>query len=197
MTTPTRSLRRLVACALLASLAACGGSSNTTSINLGGNVTGLTETGLILGNGVSSVALNANVSTFTFPSRVLIGSVYQVVVAALPPTLVCTVTNGSGAASSNSDINNVQVTCVPRNSLGGTITGLTSTGLVLANGSDTVSPAAGAQNFTFPGKIGQGFAYGVTVLTQPSKPVLQTCTVPSPSGIMPAASITNLQVICQ
>lgn len=194
MHTPIRSLRRVVACALLASLAACGGSSNTTSVNLGGTVTGLNDSGLILANGISSVAVATNASAFTFPSRVLIGSAYQVVVAALPPTLICTVTNGNGGATSNSDINNVQVTCVPRNSLGGTITGLTASGLVLANGSDVVKPAAGAQSFTFPGKIGQGFAYGVTVQTQP---LPQTCTIPDPSGRMGPANITSLQVTCQ
>ena len=194
MHSPVRSLRRLFACALLASLAACGGSSNTTSVNLGGNVSGLTEVGLILGNGVSSVALAANVSAFTFPSRVLIGSAYQVVVLALPPTLICTVINGSGGAVNNSDVNNVQVTCVPRNSLGGTITGLTAPNLRLANGSDTVSPTAGAQSFTFPGKIGQGFSYGVTVVDQPTG---QTCNVPNPSGIMGTTNITSLQVICK
>lgn len=194
MHTPVRSLRRFVACALLASLAACGGSSNTTSVNLGGNVTGLTEVGLILSNGISSVALAANVSTFTFPSRVLIGSNYQVVVQALPPSLICTVTNGTGFAGDKNDINNVQVTCVSRNSLGGTITGLTAPNLRLANGSDTVSPPAGAQSFTFPGKIGQGFSYGVTVVNQPTG---QTCTVPNPSGVMGSTNITSLQVICQ
>ena len=195
MHTPIHSLRRLAACALLASLAACGGgSSNTTSVNLGGNVTGLTEVGLILGNGISSVALAANVGTFTFPSRVLIGSAYQVVVVALPPTLICTVTNGSGGAVNNNDINNVQVTCVPRNSLGGTISGLTGTGLVLANGSDTVAPAAGATSFKFGAKIGKDFAYGVTVLAQPNG---QICTIPNPSGVMGATDITTLQVICR
>ena len=194
MHSPICFLRRIVACTLLASLAACGGSSNTTSVNLGGSVTGLTEVGLILGNGVSSVALAANVSAFTFPSRVLIGSAYQVVVQALPPSLICTVANGSGGAASNSDINTVQVTCVPRNSLGGTISGLTAPGLVLANGSDTVSPPPGATSFTFGTKIGKDFAYGVTVLTQPAP---QFCTVPNPSGVMGATNITTLQVICK
>ncbi len=194
MPSPIRTVRGIIACTLLASLAACGGSSNTTSVNLGGTVSGLTEVGLILGNGISSVALAANVSTFTFPSRVLIGSAYQVVVQALPPTLICTVANGSGGAVSNNDINNVQVTCVPRNSLGGTISGLTAPNLRLANGSDTVSPTAGAQSFTFPGKIGQGFAYGVTVVDQPTG---QTCTIPNPSGVMGSTNITSLQVICK
>ena len=34
--------------------------------------------------------------------------------------------------------------------VGGTITGLTSTGLVLANGATTVSPAAGDKTFVLP-----------------------------------------------
>ena len=34
--------------------------------------------------------------------------------------------------------------------IGGAISGLSATGLVLANGSDTVSPAANATSFVFP-----------------------------------------------
>lgn len=189
------TLRVFVAGALLVLLAGCGGSTNTTSVNLSGNVTGLTDSGLTLSNGVSRVVIAASSTTFTFPSRVLIGSVYEVQVAALPPTLICTVANGTGVSTTNSDISNVQVTCVPRNSLGGTITGLTKTGLVLANGSDTVSPAAGAQSFVFPGKVGQGFSYGVTILTQPPG---QTCSVDSNnSGIMGQTAINNVQVSCR
>ena len=190
-----RIMRLAAACTLVAALAGCGGSANTTSVNLSGNVTGLTDTGLSLSNGISRVFITANATTFTFPSRVLIGSAYQVLVATLPPTLICTVANGTGVSTSNNDINTVQVSCVPRNSLGGTITGLGTAGLVLANGSDTVSPAAGAQSFVFPGKIGQGFSYGVTVLTQPAG---QACTVvANNSGIMGATNINNVQVSCQ
>lgn len=190
-----RTLRLAAACALVAALAGCGGSANTTSVNLSGNITGLTDAGLSLSSGVSRVFINANSTSFTFPSRVLIGSAYQVVVATLPPTLICTIANGTGVSTSNSDINTVQVTCVPRNSLGGTITGLSTAGLVLANGSDTVSPAAGAQSFVFPGLIGQGFSYGVTVLAQPAG---KACAVlANNSGIMGATNINNVQVSCQ
>lgn len=196
MTTPARTLRTIAACSLLLALAACGSNNdNNTSVSLSGSVTGLTEAGLVLSNGVSSVALGVNATLFTFPSRVLVGSSYAVTPTALPPSLICTVTKGRGVVSNGDDIGDIQVTCVPRNTLGGTITGLTASGLILANGSDTVGPPAGAQSFAFPGKVGQGFSYGVTVLQQPSP---QTCSVvANSSGIMGMTDVNNVQVACQ
>jgi hypothetical protein len=87
----------------------------------------------------------------------------------------------------------VQVTCVQNNSLGGSISGLTAAGLVLANGSDTVSPAANATTFTFPTRVGDGSAYGVTVLAQPAG---LTCSVINGAAIMGAADVTSVQVNC-
>jgi hypothetical protein len=180
MKSPSRSLRLFAACSLLAVLAGCSSSSNNTSVNLSGTVTGLNADGLVLSNGISLVAIAANATSFVFPSRVLIGSQYSVQISKLP--------------ANNSDINNVTVACVPRNNLGGTITGLANAGLILANGSDTVSPAAGAQNFTFTNKVGQGFSYGVTVLQQPAA---QSCSVANGSGVMGVADINSVQVNCQ
>lgn len=195
MKTPARSLRLVAACSLLAAIAGCGGSStNNTSVSLTGTVTGLTDSGLVLTSGLSTVAIAANATTFIFPSRILIGSSYQVQPSALPPTLTCTVANGTGIARTSDDITNVAVTCVKRNNLGGSITGLANAGLILANGSDTVRPAAGAQSFTFPTKVGQGFSYGVTVLQQPAP---QRCTVANPSGVMADVDVTSVQVSCQ
>ena len=194
MKSPSRSLRPFAACSLLAVLAGCSSSSNNTSVNLSGSVTGLNADGLVLSNGISIVAVAANATSFVFPSRVLIGSQYSVQISKLPATLICTVTNGNGITYNNSDINNVKVACAPRNNLGGTITGLASAGLILANGSDTVSPAAGAQSFTFANKVGQGFSYGVTVLQQPAP---QSCNVVNGSGVMGVTDINSVQVNCQ
>lgn len=191
-----RVLGFLATCGLL-SLAGCGGSGNTTSVNLGGSITGLTDSGLLLSNGVSTAAIAANATSFTFASRVLIGSAYSVQISTLPPTLTCKVTNGQGIAGNSNDINNVQIACVPRNNLGGTITGLTSDGLVLVNGSDTVRPPANAQNFTFPGKVGQDSSYGVTVLAQPSSPKPQVCAVVNGVGKMLSTDVNSVQVHCQ
>ncbi len=196
MKTPARSLRLAAACSLLAAIAGCGGSStNNTSVSLSGTVAGLTDNGLVLSNGISSVTIAANATTFVFPSRVLIGSSYLVQPSALPPTLTCTVAGGSGNVINGDDITTVKVTCVKRNNLGGTIAGLANAGLILANGSDVVRPAAGAQSFTFPTKVGQGFSYGVTVLQHPAP---QSCVVvANATGTMAAADVTNVQVNCQ
>src|SRR5471032_3016863 len=85
--------------------------------------------------------------------------------------------------------------------LGGVVNGLKSTGLLLSNGSDVVSPTPSASSpgasmpFTFPVKVADGAAFGVTVLSQP---LTGTCSVASPSvGTMPAGNYTNLVVNCQ
>lgn len=202
MTIPARSMRiagRSLLAGLLAGslvvLAGCGGgNSNSSSISLSGTITGLTADGLVLSSGANSVAIAANATTFTFPSRFLIGSAFVVAPSALPATLTCTVANGVGIAPAG-DITNIAVTCVPKSNLGGTITGLRSSGLILANGSDVVRPAAGAQSFVFPTKVGQGFSYGVTVLQQPAP---QVCAVvANNSGIMGPTDLNNVQVACQ
>ncbi|MCG2586387.1 hypothetical protein [Massilia sp. TS11] len=51
--------------------------------------------------------------------------------------------------------------------VGGTITGLFYDGLVLSNNGATISPKANDTSFAFPGSIGYGTAYNVTITTQP------------------------------
>lgn len=77
--------------------------------------------------------------------------------------------------------------------VGGTISGLTASGLVLAYGSQTVSPPASATSFTFATAETSGTSYSVTVGTQPSG---QTCTVTDGSGTVNAANVTTVQVSC-
>src|SRR4029077_4321732 len=60
--------------------------------------------------------------------------------------------------------------------IGGAVTGLAGTGLVLQNnGGDNLSVTA-TGNFTFKTAVNVGSAYAVTVLTQPSSPS-QSCVV--------------------
>lgn len=61
----------------------------------------------------------------------------------------------------------------------GTIVGLNNSGLVLANGSDTVSPVVGATSFTFPKRIDYGTDYNITVKTPPAH---MNCSVSSGAG---------------
>jgi hypothetical protein len=77
--------------------------------------------------------------------------------------------------------------------LGGTISGLTRPGLVLANGTDRVSVAANATAFTLPAPVATTDTYAVTVAGQPEG---LTCSVSRASGAMPASDITNVKVRC-
>lgn len=81
----------------------------------------------------------------------------------------------------------------PTYSIGGTIGGLTGSGLVLANGNDTVSPATGATSFTFATELGSGTSYAVTVKTQPSS---ELCQVANGSGKVASAAVTSVMVSC-
>jgi 6-phosphogluconolactonase len=79
--------------------------------------------------------------------------------------------------------------------VGGTVTGLSGSGLVLElNGSDGLS-FSGSGDFVFGTRLANNAAYSVTVSTQPSNPA-QSCTVRNGSGTIDKAGITNVIVSC-
>ena len=174
------------------------GGGGTTTYTVGGMVTGLTGTGLILqDNGGDNLAITGTGTvSFTFKTAIVNGGAYSVTVSSQPssPTQVCTVTNGSGKVSAN--VTNVQVTCqTPSISVGGTVTGVKGTGLVLENngGDDLTITADGS--FTFKTLLLSNTPYSVTVKTQPSNPA-QNCTVSNATGTTATSNITNVQVVC-
>jgi hypothetical protein len=78
-------------------------------------------------------------------------------------------------------------------SVGGTVTGLTGTGLELQNnGVDTLAITAN-DVFAFVTELQLGFSYVVTVSTQPTG---QTCTVSNGSGTISDADVTDVAVTC-
>ncbi|CDG81053.1 hypothetical protein [Janthinobacterium agaricidamnosum] len=184
-------LRPIVAAACALSLAACGGGSG--NLYLGGAITGLAKTGLILSNGASTVTVSSGATTFVFNDLIGSDATYNVQVQQQPTGAKCTVTNGQGKAN-NFNVNTVIVSCLTdQYTLGGTITGLTTNGLILVNGADATSPPANATNFTFGGTVGDGSAYTVTVLHQPDG---QTCSIANGVGRLGSANVNNLQVSC-
>jgi 6-phosphogluconolactonase len=80
-------------------------------------------------------------------------------------------------------------------SIGGTVTGLTGSGLVLQTNAGDVAPVPAAGAFTFANQLGSGAAYTVTVQMQPSAPA-QTCIVTNGSGTVGTANITTVAVAC-
>jgi len=161
---------------------------------LGGTVMGLSAAGLVLANGTDTVTVLANATSFTFPTAVAYGAPFTVAVATQPSGLMCTVSGGTGTMPAN-NVNNVAVTCsVQSYTLGGSISGLTVAGLVLANSDgDSLTVLANATNFVFPTPLALAAPYSVTVTTQPNGWI---CTVSAGMGNMPAANVTGVQVTC-
>jgi uncharacterized repeat protein (TIGR03803 family) len=186
----------LAACGGYEFPAADGGSAKNQPVamhTLGGTVTGLPADGLVLANGSALLVVASGATTFTFPSAIGAGTPFAVSVSSAPTGLTCSVANGAGTMGS-SNITAVHVTCSDRAySLGGTISGLTGAGLVLANGTDSVSIAPGATTFALPSPVAFSSGYAVTVAAQPAG---QGCLITNGSNVMPAASVSDIQVAC-
>jgi len=107
--------------------------------------------------------------------------------------------SGCGGGGSSTPTATSTATTTPTGSftVGGTVTGLTGSGLILQNNGGDNHPhdvnMGGA--FTFATSIASGLAYSVTVSTQPSSPS-QTCSVTNGAGTVASANITNVAVNC-
>jgi len=159
---------------------------------IGGFVSGLSGGSVILqNNGGDNITVSAN-GGFTFNTPVKQGSTYNVTVLAEPSGQNCVVTGGSGTASA--DVTTTLVTCsdIPSYSVGGSVSGLSGTGLVLQNnGSDNLAISVDGA-FTFNTAIESSNPYSVTVLTQPSH---QTCSVSNGGGSV-SGNVTDVVVNC-
>jgi hypothetical protein len=162
---------------------------------VGGTITGLSEnTGLVLTDGTDTLSVSAGSTSFTLPTPVAVGSSYTVTVSTQPAGLACSVSHGSGTMPASA-VSTVQVSCTDQPfSLGGTISGLgANTGLVLSDGTDSLTVAANATTFTMPTKLAFGSTYAVTITSSPSG---LTCSVSNGGGTMPAANVTNVAIAC-
>jgi len=169
----------------------------TNTFTLGGNVTGLLGSGLVLQNGGDAAEVQSD-GSFTFATRIASGGTYDVRVRTQPqnPTQSCSVENGTGRVG-NGNVTNVTVRCTTRTfTVGGTISGLVGEGgLVLQNnGADDLTITADG-NFTFATAVASGRPYNVTVSRQPTSPA-QQCDVQNPSGTVTTANVTNVQITC-
>ncbi len=172
-------------------------ATSVVNYTIGGMVSGLSGSGLVLqNNGGDNLAISAN-GSFTFATAIAAGSTYSVTVKTQPtgPAQTCVVTSGTGTANAN--VTSVVVTCttsVVNYTIGGTVSGLSGSGLVLQNnGGDNLAISANG-SFTFATAIAAGSTYSVTVKTQPSNPA-QTCTVAGGSGTA-NANVTSVSVTC-
>jgi 6-phosphogluconolactonase (cycloisomerase 2 family) len=172
---------------------------------IGGTVSGLTGTGLVIQDNLGDdLTVPANATTFTFATRLVNGAGYSVSVKASPssPSQACTVSSGTGNVE-GADVTTVSVACTTNlYSIGGNVIGLAGTGLKLAtSGEPNLSVVAPAElglpaPFTFANKLPSGTSYNVSVVSQPTNSS-QTCTVTSTgAGALNAADVTNIVVNC-
>lgn len=209
-------LRSSVALACLLGLASCGGDDRG-DIVVPVFITGINKGGLTLKlNDHPEHEITAS-GTYYFPELLPIDSNYTVTQKNRPTNVAqdCVLSNPSGKVSTISP-NNITLVCVISTfDLGGTISGLRQSGLILINGSDqktfTVPEPAGADfsftmtttaaDGTVKGKVAEGSPYGVLVYQQPTG---QTCTVAqktgssdsSGNGTMPAAAVSTIKIVC-
>jgi hypothetical protein len=186
-------------------------TTNPVTATIGGTLSGLStgDSVILQDNGGDALTLTAN-GPFTFKTPVTGPTdAYAVTVNTQPtnPLQICTVTNGSGTATAN--VTNVAVNCVLAYTIGGNITGLVGSGLVLLDtvtvtGSTTpiiteqlpITATSGNAAFTFKQDVPTGATYTVSIYSQPSNPG-QTCVVtPSTATGAATANVTSVVVTC-
>src|SRR5262249_30118147 len=126
------------------------------SVTLGGVIAGLSSGSLGLTDGTDTVTVNAGSTSFSMPTPLAVGSPYTFTVSTQPAGLFCTVTNGTGTVAATG-IGNLALICAAQTyTLGGTVTGLDTAGLVLTDGLDRVAVATGAATFSMPTGVPSG-----------------------------------------
>ena len=196
--------RHLTSAALLCALAALSGclgshssdgssSASAQTYSLGATISGLNSSGLVLTVNATAVSVAAGTTTQALASSLSSGTSYAVTVQTQPMGQMCTVAGGTGTIQS-ANVANVVVTCSDRAySLEGSISGLIGSGLVLANGTDTLTVSSGASSFNMPTPVAYGSPYDVTVQTQPSG---LACTPSNNVGTMTAGNVAGVMITC-
>ena len=159
-------------------LAACGGGGSSSSsgsgstshnFTIGGTISGLSATGLVLtDNGSDNLTVQSHATSFTFSQALASGTSYDVAVATNPSGETCAVTAGTGTVSGT--VTTVSVACtVETYNISGSISGLTTPGMQLRDysGGETLSIAANATSFAFTKPVPYGTSVDVLVTTQP------------------------------
>ncbi|MCG8489156.1 MAG: FG-GAP repeat protein [Chromatiales bacterium] len=152
-------------------------------------------------NGGTLVVQNSNQDTldisedgnYTFPTPLNDADSYHVTITTQPANQTCRVDNATGVIA-GSDVSDPVVSCHAIDyRIGGLVTGLTGSGLVLQNnGSDDLNITANG-DFSFPTLLEPGNDFLVTIATQPSG---QTCSVVNGSGTLNDRELTQVVISC-
>jgi sugar lactone lactonase YvrE len=83
----------------------------------------------------------------------------------------------------------------PPVTIGGTVSGLAGSGLVLVKNTVDRLAVSGNGSFTFADSVPVGGTYGVNVLTQPTNPI-QVCVVSGGDGVAGTTNVATVMVTC-
>jgi 6-phosphogluconolactonase (cycloisomerase 2 family) len=190
-------------------LAACtggvhqSGSSGTpgsAQYTVGGTVSGLSGSGLVLASNTGETLPVAGNGAFTFKTTFPSGNPYYVLVLTQPssPTQTCLASNGAGTVD-NASITGITVVCTNKttstDAIGGVVVGVTGSGLVLQNnGGDNLAVSANGM-FAFPTALPSGSTYDVSVLSPPINPY-EDCVVLNGTGTTADSDVASIAVAC-
>jgi hypothetical protein len=218
----SQSLWKLSAALVLLALYGCSGNGGGVSIptpppaapsppppppatySIGGVIAfSAAGTAVLQNNGGDDLTVSDTASVFTFPTKLPTGAHYSVSVKTPPvmPLQDCqTVPTSQDPATgtvAGADVTLITILCGPVSfTLGGTVTGLVGSGLVLAFDSTLeMLPITTDGSFVFTTPTLSTFSYAVAVATQPTAPA-QTCVVTNGTGRYPTDNVTNVQVTC-
>ena len=108
------ALRAIWLMTAMLTLAACGGSSKSSSYTVGGTISGLTAGSVVLAyNGGTTVTVSAGATTWVFPGSFAAGSSYSVTVLTQPAGELCGVDGDGSEATLAADVTDVGVVCSP------------------------------------------------------------------------------------
>lgn len=193
-----------IACALVLLLSACGDNGGTAAggrvtYTVSGVISNLTADGLILElNQGNALTLGAATSAFEFPVGLSDGATYSVTIKQSPASETCVIQQGASGTISGSNIVGIAIICTAKEfTVGGTITNLLGTGLVIQDQTSgtSVDPKAGAGSYTLSSDYQTGQNYSIVVSQQPTNPT-QTCSVNSASGQVSTSNVSNINVTC-
>jgi 6-phosphogluconolactonase len=192
-----RARAALISLAALALASCSGGGGSGGPVRLGGTVSGLAGSGLVLSvNGGNDLAVVGN-GAFLFSTMIPVGTTYSVTVLTQPanPSQTCVVGNGSGQ-STGTNVTNVAVACTTNSyAVSGNVSGLAGSAIVLANNGTDTQPISADGTFEFKGPVASGANYSVTIPAQPADP-RRHCTVTGGNGTVTVGPVTNVSVVC-
>lgn len=171
-----------------------GGSGGDNSYTIGGEVTGLNGSGLVIKLNDEEREITEN-GDFKFDQELKKGDDYAVMVKTQPsnPLQACTVVDGSGKVA-EADVDNVKIECSNETrSVGGNVSGLGGGQIKLKNNDGDELTVSADGVFTFQTALQPGTAYVVTISAEPAG---RTCKLTQGSGTLAGDNVTDVKVAC-